>query len=55
MLLDIYARSLMTASRMDCVPPSPRPPQQPKWRTLLALFRSRAAKVDLHPCCPDRA
>jgi hypothetical protein len=58
MLLEIYARSLMTASRMDCVQPSTSRPRQPKWRALLALFSSRAHKVDqvdLTSCCPDQA
>ena len=55
MLLEINARSLLTASRMDCVPPSTSRPRQPKWRALLALFSSRAHKVDLPPCCPDQA
>ncbi|MCI5095041.1 MAG: hypothetical protein MRY77_01860 [Rhodobacteraceae bacterium] len=55
MLLEIYARSLMTASRVDCVPPAPRRPRQPKWRALLTLFSGRAHKVDLAPCCPDQA
>jgi hypothetical protein len=55
MLLEIYARSLMTASRMDCVPPATAKVREPKWRALLTLFKARQNKVALPPCCPDQA
>ncbi|MGR3760561.1 hypothetical protein ACUXV3_10585 [Roseobacteraceae bacterium NS-SX3] len=54
MLTDIYARSLLTAARQDCVPLRPLPPVRPRPARPLArlrhwLFTPRGKRICLDP------